>query len=163
MKDSFDSIRSNVKIKLKLIKNYSRQHLTKTPLMRLQQTEQLQLGKAMRFQLSWLLAGRDNVDKRNPQIIKIKNPLLFLSVSTLSLTHSCEDLKECSYLLNLLLSLPHFFFIEVEVLIRSGMEVVCTEDVLGVRPQLGWAVSIWPSTSFFCFSLPYSGLQEANL
>lgn len=58
---------------------------------------------------------------------------------------------------------PLFFFIEVEVLIRSGMEVVCTEDVLGVRPQLGWAVSIWPSTSFFCFSLPYSGLQEANL
>lgn len=110
MKDSFDSIRSNVKIKLKLIKNYSRQLLTKTPLMCVQQTEQLQLGKAMRFQLSRLLAETDNVDKRNPQIIKIKNPLLFLSVSTSFLTHSCEDLKECSYLLNLLLSLPLFFY-----------------------------------------------------
>ena len=164
MKDSFDSIRSNVKIKLKLIKNYSRQLLTKIPLMCVQQTEQLQLGKAMRFQLSWLLVERDNMDKRNPQIIKIKNPLLFLSISTSSLTHSCEDLKECSYLLNLLLSpLLFFFLIEIEVLIRSGMKVVCIENLLCVRPQQGWAVSMWPSTSFFRFSLPCSVLQEADL
>ena len=161
MKDSFGSIRSNVKIKLKLIKNYSRQLLTKTPLMCVQQIEQLQLGKAMRFQLSQLLAERDNVDKRNPQIIRIKNPLLFLSVSTSSLTHSCEDLKECICWIFYWASPP--FFIEVEVLMRSGMEVVCTEDVLGVRLQPGWAVSMWPSTSFFCFSLPWSGLQEADL
>ena len=91
-KDSFDSIRSNVKIKLKLIKNYSIQLLTKTPLMCIQHTEQLQLGKARRFQLSRLLAERDNVDKRNPQIIKMNNPLFFLSISMSSLTRSCEDL-----------------------------------------------------------------------
>lgn len=70
-KDSFDSIRSNVKIKLKLIKNYSIQLLTKTPLMCIQHIQRLPLEKAMRFQLSQLLAERDNVDKRNPQTINI--------------------------------------------------------------------------------------------
>lgn len=131
--------------------------------MCVQQTEQLQLGKVMRFQLCWLLAERDNMDKRNPQIIKIRNPLLFLSISTSSLTHSCEDLKECSYLLNLLLSPLLFFLIEIEVLIRSGMKVVCIENLLCVRPQQGWAVSTWPSTSFSCCFLPCSVLQEADL
>lgn len=83
--------------------------------MCIQHLEQLQLGKAMRFQLSQLLVERDNMDKRNPQKIKIKNPLFFLFISTLSLTHSCEDDKECSDLFNLLFC-P--FSIEVKVLIR---------------------------------------------
>ena len=164
MKDSFDSIRSNVKIKLKLIKNYSRQLLTKIPLMCVQQTEQLQLGKAMMFQLSWLLVERDNMYKRNPQIIKIKNPLLFLSISTSSLTHSCEDLKECSYLLNLLLSPLLFFFFNRDRgvdKIRDESSVHWESTLCQTAAGLGCLhVALY---LLFCFSLPCSVLQEADL
>lgn len=103
--------------------------------MCLQHMEQLQLEKAMRFQLSQLLAERDNVDKRNPQIIKILKPFI-LSLHFDFVLNTLLEEPVRSVQVRSVFSLLSLFLRGREMLIRQGKEAARTEKPLFVRAGL---------------------------